>query len=95
MIKSDDIELLRLASKRIHFQHLYDTVLLDALEEKLLERYQENNNSREFEDGIAWMSKALAGSRIEQYKKTIEVVAKNVENEYLKEKISGYLKYFK
>jgi hypothetical protein len=45
-------------------------------------------------DGIAWMCKALAGSKISKYEETIKLVAKQASNEYLRDKASGYLRYF-
>jgi len=94
MTSSNNIELLRLASKKIHSQHLHDAILLDTLEERILERYKNDNNNRISEDSIAWMCRALAGSSDEKYKATILLVSTSAKNNYIRSKASEYLKYF-
>ncbi|ODS23619.1 hypothetical protein AB835_07855 [Candidatus Endobugula sertula] len=94
MIRSDEFHLNRLAAKRIHYQHIYKLELLDLIEQKLVKHYQSTYNSKLFINSFAWMTKALAGSRIPKYKKTIELISQSARHKKLRSKAKRSLKYY-
>ena len=52
----------------------YNEKLLNALEKELLNKYKTASSNLEVQ-ALAWSCKAIAGSKKEKYKKTIETVA--------------------
>ena len=94
MLRSNDLELQRIGAKRVHNTHSYDTYLLDILDAEIRARYLEVNNDSLFIDTVAWMCKALSGSRVEAYKPTIVEVSKNAGNSKLAKYAKKYLKYY-
>ncbi|VUD68862.1 hypothetical protein TDB9533_04221 [Thalassocella blandensis] len=94
MLRSDDFELMRLAAKRIHYKHIYNPFLLSVLAEKVKAMVSHEPQNGTETDAIAWMTKALAGSREEQYKPVVEDMAKNAKYAKLKSYAKKYLKYY-
>ena len=94
MLRSDDLELKRIGAKRVHHTHAYATYLLDILDAEILESYREVSKDGLFIDTVAWMCKALSGSRVEAYKPTIVEVSENAGSSKLAKYASKYLKYY-
>ncbi|WP_101759760.1 hypothetical protein [Oceanicoccus sp. KOV_DT_Chl] len=92
MIKSQDWELKRIAAKRIHFEHLYDEFLLDAVEAEVKALYKDNYSDKTEIDCMAWLTKAIAGSGNTKYKDTVSMVANEAGNRKVKKYASKYLR---
>jgi hypothetical protein len=95
MLTSGDLELQRIGAKRVHNTHSYDAYLLDILDTEIREKYLEANNDSLFIDTVAWMGKALSGSRVVGYMPTIVEVSENAGNAKLAKYATKYLKYYK
>jgi hypothetical protein len=93
MLKSDDAELVRIAAKRIHHEHNYQPELLALLNTSIEQNYQKNLD-RDHLDAIAWVCRALAGSRAAEYKATIEKVASGATEKKLRGYAKKYLSYY-
>jgi hypothetical protein len=94
MLRSDDLELKRIGAKRVHNTHAYDTYLLDILNTEILESYRESSSDKLFVDTVAWLCKALSGSRVEAYKSTIVEVSENAGSSKVAKYAAKYLKYY-
>jgi hypothetical protein len=94
MLTSDDLERQCAGAKRIHATHTYDTCLLDILDAEIRERYLDATNDGLFIDTVAWMCKALSGSRVVTYLPTITEVSENAGNAKGAEYATKYLKYY-
>jgi hypothetical protein len=94
MLRSDDLELKRMGAKRVHNTHAYDPYLLDLLDTEIRASYLEANDDSLFIDTVAWMCKALSGSRVEKYKSTIVEVSENAGNKKVAKYATKYLKYY-
>lgn len=96
MLRSDDWELKTIATKRIHYEHLYNEYLLDILRDELLESYQAADTTPARVDGYKWMVKALAGSRNRKYYDSLKEVESNMKHRklraYVAKAIKGYYK---
>lgn len=95
MLRSSDFELKRLAAKRIHYDHLYNDYLLKELAASVESGISHNFQNGLEVDSMAWMCKALAGSRSQEYKPLIEKVAKTAKNSKVKSYAKKYLGYYK
>lgn len=93
MLVSDDTELLRLAAKRINWSNNYSPELLAQLNSSLLQNYQKPLQGERL-DAVAWLAHALAGSRSQEYKATIEKVASSATEPALRKYGTKYLKYY-
>lgn len=93
MLNSGNDELVRMAAKRIHFTNNYQPELLALLSAGIQQRYQQPMGGLAL-DTTAWMCRALAGSRDEQYKALIEQVAKGAKEKKLAKYAKKYLSYF-
>lgn len=90
MLDSNDTELMRLAAKRIHYTQNYQADLLSALSRKIESNYKlPMDNDRM--DSIAWMCRALAGSRNMELRSTLEKVAAEASNKKLRSYAAKYL----
>ena len=94
MIQSDELELKRMAAKRVHYDHMYDTELLDLFEAQLKANFKSNSSDHLFVDTWAWVCKAIAGSRKIEYKSTVELVSESAGNKKLRKYAKKYLKYY-
>jgi hypothetical protein len=94
MLRSDDLELKRIGAKRVHNTHSYDTYLLDILDAEILENYGQESKDDLFIDTVAWMCKALSGSRVVAYKPTIIEVSENAGSSKVAKYATKYLKYY-
>lgn len=94
MLRSDQMELKRIAAKRIHFEHLYDPYLLALLAERLQQEVPEMAGDKLTIDTYAWMAKALAGSAEPEYRPLIENLAETAPERKLQRYAKKYLNYF-
>ncbi|GAB3092104.1 hypothetical protein G8770_04980 [Aestuariicella hydrocarbonica] len=94
MFNSQDLELKRLAAKRVHYSHNYNPEILNRFQQALEQNYKLNPKNALFTDTWAWVCKALAGSRQQQYKATVTAVANNAADKKLKKYAQKYLRYF-
>lgn len=95
MIRSKDYELKRLGAKRIHFEHVYTVEVLGALDEEIKATYMHVSSDRMQQDCIAWMMKALAGSRQQEYKTTLTEITKTAPDPKVRKYAKRFLKYYK
>ena len=93
MLKSDNSELILLASKRVHHSQDYQPELLAQLNNVIQKNYQQPLD-RDRLDAIAWATRALAGSRNLEYKPTVEKVATDASDKKLRKYASKYLGYY-
>ena len=93
MVNSDDTELMRLGAKRVHNELNYPPEALAALN-AAIERNYKNHLEGERLDAVAWVAKALAGSRQAEYKSTIQKVATGSADKKLQSYGKKYLEYF-
>lgn len=92
-LKSDDLELMRLAAKRIMDDQNYDDFLLERLSVELKNPRLMSNDKLAI-DTYANMAKALAASGNTQYREVIENIANNNANKKLKSYAESYLKKY-
>lgn len=93
MLASGNGELMRMAAKRIHFTQNYQPEFLAQLNKMIESNYQQSLDSLGL-DATAWMCRALAGSRVVEYKPTIEKVANEAKAEKLAKYAKKYLSYY-
>ncbi len=93
MLSSGNSELMRMAAKRIHFTQNYQPEFLAQLNRAIDINYQQSLDSLGL-DATAWMCRALAGSRVAEYKPTIEKVAASATEKKLRSYASKYLAYY-
>ena len=93
MINSDDTELMRLGAKRVHNESNYSPEALAALN-TAIERNYKNHLDDERLDAVAWLAKALAGSRQLEYKGTVEKVSIGAADKKLASYAKKYLSYY-
>lgn len=93
MLASGNAELMRMAAKRIHFTQNYQPEFLLQLNKAIESQYQQPLDRLEL-DATAWMCRALAGSRVAEYKPTIEKVASGAKEKKLAKYAKKYLSYF-
>ncbi len=94
MLRSNDYQLIRIAAKRIHYQHLYPEYLLDVLQETVRNHYNDPVYDRYQPDAVAWMLKALAGSRNRKYIPVIDEVIHKAKNRKIVSHAKKYLRYY-
>lgn len=93
MLNSNDAELMRLAAKRIHYTGNYDRELLKALSSKIESNYREPMDNNRM-DAIAWLCRALAGSRSVEYRPMIEKVAGGAIHKKLRKQAMRFLSQY-
>lgn len=93
MLNSGNYELMRIAAKRIHWEHLYEHDILDVTAKAVEAYYQQANDDLSI-DSVAWMVRAVAGSKDPKYKPLVENVAANAENKKVKKYAKKYLSYY-
>jgi len=93
MLNSNNLELFRIAAKRIHYKHNYNPELLKLLDTTIKAHYKKSFNDNGA-DAMAWLCKALAGSRVPEYKLTIEAVESEADSSRLRLSASIYLAYY-
>jgi len=93
MLKSDNSELILLASKRVHYSQDYQLEVLVLLNSTIQKNYQQTLDDERLE-AIAWATRALAGSRNLEYKPTVEKVAAEAADKKLRKYATKYLGYY-
>ena len=91
--KSNELELMRLAAKRMMDDQNYDDFLLERLSVELKNPRLMSNDKLAI-DTYANMAKALAASGNPQYREVIENIANNNPNKKLKSYAESYLKKY-
>lgn len=91
MIKSGDLELQRMAAKRMSFEKLFDEWLLGLLDEQVRAHAAEQSDDKLFVDSMAWMTKILAASGVSDYRPTVEWVAADASSKKLRAHASKYI----
>jgi hypothetical protein len=74
MLRSDELILLRIAAKRIYFAQDFEPAVLDRLAQRLRAVVSQAGNSRENDDAVAWMVKALGSSKDGRFRPLLEEV---------------------
>jgi hypothetical protein len=92
-LRSDDLELMRLAAKRIMDDHQYDDFILAVLSNELKTPRLMADDKLAI-DTYANMAKALASSGNADYRDVIENIATTNSNRKLKKYAASYLKKF-
>lgn len=92
-LRSDDLELMRIAAKRITADQAYDTYLLDILSQELKTPRLLTDDQLSI-DTYAHMAKALASSGNTEYRAVIENIATTSSNRKLQKYAASYLKKF-
>lgn len=93
MLASDDTDLLLLAAKRINYTNTYMPEVLTQLNASLLNNYKKPLTGDRLE-AIAWLCHALAGSRLPEYKSTIEEVEAHAHEKKLRKYAHKYMSYY-
>ena len=84
MLASDNPDVLRLGAKRLHHAHIEDKELLQLANQRLLRDYKNVNAEGIQIDALAWIIKALARSKDDQYKQTLSQIKETASNKKLK-----------
>lgn len=92
-LRSNDLELMRIAAKRIAADQAYDTYLLDTLSQELQNPRLLTDEQLSI-DTYAHMAKALASSGNTKYRAVIENIAETADNKKLKKYAASYLKKY-
>lgn len=93
MLNSGNVELVRMGAKRIHYTHNYQPELLALLNSNIETNYQQQLDALGI-DSTAWACRALAGSRVPDYKPTIAKVAAGAKQKKLRGYAKKYLNYY-
>ncbi len=92
MIRSGDLELQRMAAKRMNFERLFDDDwLLELLDKEVRAHAGEDNNDKLFVDSMSWMTKMLAASGFNDYRPTVEWVAEDAASKKLRSNATKYI----
>ena len=93
MLTSGDYELIRIAAKRIHTEHFYEKNVLDTAIE-VIESNISVTGYRLFTDSMAWLCKAVAGSRDRQYFDRIKNISREAKDSRLRNYAKKYLRIY-
>lgn len=91
MIKSGDLQLQRMAAKRMSFEKLFDEWLLGLLDAQVRAQAGQQSDDKVFVDSMAWMTKILAASGVSDYRPTVEWVAADASDKKLRAHASKYI----
>jgi len=86
MLRSGEWQLMRVAAKRIHYEHLYEPYILNVLMEEFREGVNQGGDSY-VRDAYKWMVKAVAGSGVESYREQLLEVSDEVKSSRMKKHI--------
>ena len=93
MLDSNDMELIRVAAKRMYLSRMSDHELISTAS-KLIEKHYQSDGDKVFIDTVAWLCKAVANSKNPQYKPLIERVSTSANNKKLRNYARKYLNYY-
>jgi len=85
-LHSGDAVQMRTAAKIIYRRHLANSDLVDAVNEVVLEQFNQHPRDSIHVDAMAWMLKVLGASKSGKYQSTLEHVQRHASNR----KIKGY-----
>ena len=92
MLRSRDLGLQTMATKRINYQKLYNNeFILNVLNAEVKHAYPMNEKSKLFVNTVAYMTKMLAASGKSKYRSTVEMVAQDAANAKLRKHANKYL----
>lgn len=91
MVRSGDLELQRMAAKRMSFEKLFDDWLLELLNKEVDARSREMRDDKLFIDSVAWMTKILAASGLNEYRPSVEDIAANAHSKKLRSYARKYI----
>lgn len=91
MLKSSEVDLNRLAAKRIYYTSHYTPELL-TLAKTNLENGYKNKLDGDQCDSLAWQARVLAGSHKEEYREFLQQVANSAQEKKLRKYTAKYLK---
>ena len=94
MLRSENWELRNMASKRMLAEGVYDDSLLQVLDEAIRSQYRASYSEKIHILTLAWMTRALASSRVPEYKATVEEVANNAGTKKVRRYASKYLRQY-
>ncbi len=94
LIKSDEYILMRMGAKRIHFEHLYSEKVLDVLQEAIERHINSYSDDNYYQDTMAWMFKALGGSKNEKYVQTFIKAIDNSNDQNIARSANRFLSYY-
>lgn len=94
MLASDNLELMRIAAKRVYYPNNRDPKMLSAINDAVLRNYQTSKKDRLHTDSMAWLCKALANSQSADYRSTVEKVAKDAPSKKLRSYAKKYVKQY-
>lgn len=93
-LASDDLELKRLAAKRIVNERVYDEFTLQKLADQLTSLDKLTNDKLAI-DAYAWIAKALSASGNEKFKPVITTLSETAPEKKLRSYASKYLKSYR
>jgi hypothetical protein len=94
MLRSGEKGLQRAAAGRIHHGHLYDSYLLNTLEQAVQPALATDWSDKADIDAVAWMLRALAGAGKPEYRATLERAAASAGNGKVRKYAASYLKKY-
>lgn len=94
MLRSSEMELQRLAARRIYEEHVRDPWVLDLLENKARAAYAGKLEGREDADAASWLLKALAATGDAKYKPLLEDASRNATDKKVRNYAEKYLKSY-
>ncbi|MCL1047404.1 hypothetical protein L2737_19060 [Shewanella electrodiphila] len=92
-LRGDDLELMRIAAKRIANEYLFDDFMLEQLATQL-KPMRLMDDSKLAIDTYAWVTRALASSGNEKYKPVVEAVSQTAEQKKLRKYATKYLRKY-
>lgn len=94
MINSDIYILMRMGAKRVHYKKIYSEKMLNTLQQSITKHINSYSSDKYYEDTMAWMLKALGGSKNEKYVQTFINVVDNSQNHSVSSSANRFLDYY-
>lgn len=95
MLRSDELELNHLATRRLANEGTNDSYLLDILMKTTQKRMVEEDSSREFTKAVADMLKVLAMTREDKYLAVVEEASTTAYNKKVKKYATKFLRKYR
>lgn len=94
MLASDNLELMRMAAKRIYYPNNRDPKLLAAVNDAVLRNYKNSEKDKLHTDSMAWLCKTIGNAQSTEYRSTVEMVAAEAPSKKLRKYAKKYLKQY-
>lgn len=94
MLRSNNLDLKRIAAKRVYHARLRDSTLLAELEKSAKAGYTGPIADKNEADAVAWQLQALASTSSEKYRPLLQDAAANATDARVRKYASGYLAKF-